>query len=962
MPNYRFEIKSDKRHSGGHTSATTHCEYIQREGRFADLGQEELESLSYNNLITGKYPIENLPESELLLYSSPYGKILVDKSGVRFMRQSTLSEETIAMGIEIARKIYGDELELKGRSRFVSKAMATAVKLEVPVTWRDEYQNKVMAIMKEDYENGERDFRAAGGKYIRRRIADPRKRTGRGRGKMPISEPHAKLDTLEALAKRGFSLPKLPKCHMVCPEGRSQLLLSRDENNHLLNKCRESTAHLRWYSLRARRRVIDKTVNDIMVNFQKRNDVVYASSHVQYINRESIFKKRGGCLYTANHLPRWAEGNAKKFFQAADRHERGNGERYKEIVFSLPNELGLEENKKIVEAFVQKHLQDFYYAYAIHDKVGAMSNGERQPHVHIMFSTREIDEVEKRQERPPELFFSRANSKAPEKGGCRKSWKWISADRQKYLLKLRKDYAVIQNKALERNGVNLRVDHRTLKAQREEALANGNYFLADLLKKMPEKYVGPVELMKADSEVVKNQKRLRAVNHQREKDLIARLMIQDGIDKDTMEGKSQDLKQRQEVIFAYESDIEDADERAYFTEEKQKIQEMEKDMVAVYGITIWAPKAVEMASLDAMTTEEKELWQDLKSYGREKKEWEILKNRMVEPPGDDVEALEAYLKICPEIDKELDKINLKIHQAAAEIRPVFERLNLPHNKASILKRAAFYVNDNRLAKTEIRKLQRNMDRKLKALDKHIKDYFVVHQKNREYSAEEVASILNANIARQETAEKRLAKELYHMRKRVISYPRAIEMAKNNYVNGAFKQLRADKRELKKREDKLSPEERKNAWQAIDRREQELEVRCSTAVGRSKIEAIAAGILRKNAPIAKEYNMLSAKHRTLKDSIVQTKYQSQRVEARAPLEQGNKFRVAPSAQSSSSGGGGGSLPTPSRDADLISKALSGGAKEAQLVARSKPDEPDDWKWLSEAEKDDLRNDMATIDRY
>lgn len=962
MPNYRFEIKSDKRHSGGHTSATTHCEYIQREGRFADLGQEELESLSYNNLITGKYPIENLPESELLLYSSPYGKILMDKSGVRFMRQSTLSEETIAMGIEIARKIYGDELELKGRSTFVNKTMATAVKLEVPVSWRDEYQNKVMDIMKEDYENGERDFRAAGGKYIRRRIADPRKRAGRGRGKMPISEPHAKLDTLEALAKRGFSLPKLPKCHMVRPEGRSQLLLSRDENNHLLNKCRESTAHLRWYSLRARRRAIDKTVNDIMVNFQKRNDAVYASSHVQYINRESIFKKRGGCLYTANHLPRWAEGNAKKFFQAADRHERGNGERYKEIVFSLPNELGLEENKKIVEAFVQKHLQDFYYAYAIHDKVGAMSNGERQPHVHIMFSTREIDDVEKRQERPPELFFSRANSKAPEKGGCRKSWKWISADRQKYLLKLRKDYAVIQNEALERNGVNLRVDHRTLKAQREEALANGNYFLADLLKKMPEKYVGPVELMKADSEVVKNQKRLRAVNHQREKDLIARLMIQDGIDKDTMEEKSQDLKQRQEVIFAYESDIEDADERAYFTEEKQKIQEMEKDMVAVYGITIWAPKAVEMASLDAMTTEEKELWQNLKSYGREKKEWEILKNRMIEPPGDDVEALEAYLKICPEIDKELDKINLKIHQAAAEIRPVFERLNLPHNKASILKRAAFYVNDNRLAKTEIRKLQRNMDSKLKSLDKHIKDYFVVHQKNREYSAEEVASILNANIARQETAEKRLAKELYHMRKRVISYPRAIEMAKNNYVQGAFKQLRADKRELKKREDKLSPEDRKSAWQEIERREQELEARCSTAVGRSKIEAIAAGILRKNAPIAKEYNMLSAKHRALKDSIIQTKYQSQRVEARAPLEQGNKFRVAPSAQSSSSGGGGGSLPTPSRDADLISKALSGGAKEAQLVARSKPDEPDDWMWLSEAEKDDLRNDMSTIDRY
>ena len=959
MPNYHFRIKSDKRPNGKQTSAHTHCEYIQREGRYAELGKEELESLSYNNVISGKDPIENLPPSEVLLYSSPYGKILVDKSGVRFMRQSTLSEETIAMGIEIARKIYGDELELKGRSSFVNKAMATAVKLEVPVTWSEEYQNKVMAIMKEDYENGERDFRAAGGKYISRRIADPRKPTGRGRGKVGIPEPHAKLDTLEALAQRGFSLPHLPQCNMVRPEGRSKLLLSRDENNHLLNKCRESTAHLRWYSLRSRRRVIDKTVNDIMVNFQKRNDDVYASSHVQYINRESIFKKRGGCLYTANHLPGWAEGNAKKFFQAADRYERINGERYKEIEFSLPNELGLEENRKIVEEFVQKHLQDFYYAYAIHDKIGAMSDGERQPHVHIMFSPREIDELERQHERHPKLFFSRANPKNPEKGGCAKSWKWNSADRQKYLMRLRKDYAHIQNEALEKNGVNLRVDHRTIKAQQEEALSSGNYLLADLLNKVPEKYLGPVDPLNEDNQRVQLLKSLRATNHKREQSIISRLMVKDAIDKNLMAEKAQDLKQRQERIFVYEPDIEDADERAYFTEEKQKIQEMYKDMVAFYGITIWAPRAVEMASLDAMTTEEKELWQDLKSYGKEKREWEILKSRMIEPPEDDVEALESYLKICPEIDKELDKITLKIHQAAADIHPVFERLKLPHNKASILKRAAFYVNDNRLAKTEIRKLQRNMDSKLKALDKHIKDYFAVRQKNREYSAEEVASILNASISRQETAEKRLAKELFHMRKRVFSYPRAIEMAKNNYVQGAFKQLRADKRELKKREDRLSPEERKNAWQEIDRREQELEARCNTAVGRSKIEAIAAGILRKNAPIAKEYNELCAKHRALKDSIIQTKYQSQRVTARAPREQGNKFRVAPS----SSGGGGGSIyPTPSRDANLISKALYGGAKEAQLVARSKPDEPDDWKWLSEAEKDDLRNDMATIDRY
>ena len=64
---------------------------------------------------------------------------------------------------------------------------------------------------------------------------------------------------------------------------------------------------------------------------------------------------------------------------------------------------------------------------------------------------------------------------------------------------------------------------------------------------------------------------------------------------------------------------------------------------------------------------------------------------MIEPPASDLDALSAYLRICPEIDKELDKTKLKIRQAAARLRPVFERLNLPHNKAAIQKRAAFYT-------------------------------------------------------------------------------------------------------------------------------------------------------------------------------------------------------------------------------------------------------------------------------
>ena len=77
-----------------------------------------------------------------------------------------------------------------------------------------------------------------------------------------------------------------------------------------------------------------------------------------------------------------------------------------EIEFALPNELKtVEQYRQIIDAFIDKHLKNHYFAYAIHDKIGAMSNGQHHPHVHIMFSERMIDEVEKIQERKPQYFF-----------------------------------------------------------------------------------------------------------------------------------------------------------------------------------------------------------------------------------------------------------------------------------------------------------------------------------------------------------------------------------------------------------------------------------------------------------------------------------------------------------------------------------------------------------------------------
>jgi hypothetical protein len=51
---------------------------------------------------------------------------------------------------------------------------------------------------------------------------------------------------------------------------------------------------------------------------------------------------------------------------------------------------------------------------------------------------------------------------------------------------------------------------------------------------------------------------------------------------------------------------------------------------------------------------------------------------------------------------------------------------------------------------------------------------------------------------------------------------------------------------------------------------------------------------------------------------------------------------------------------------LKMADEAGEKEQEKVAalqmEERPDVPDDWKWLSEADKDDLKNDLDHIDDW
>ena len=96
---------------------------------------------------------------------------------------------------------------------------------------------------------------------------------------------------------------------------------------------------------------------------------------------------------------------------------------------------------------------------------------------------------------------------------------------------MRADFAQIQNEVLERNGYSVRVDHRSLKAQKEEAEKKGDTFLARLFNRIPEEYIGVISCKENDDEKVECLRKFRSLRKQHF-DLVMKI---DAIAKETEE-------------------------------------------------------------------------------------------------------------------------------------------------------------------------------------------------------------------------------------------------------------------------------------------------------------------------------------------------------------------------------------------------------------------------------------------
>jgi hypothetical protein len=159
----------------------------------------------------------------------------------------------------------------------------------------------------------------------------------------------------------------------------------------------------------------------------------------------------------AHNLPTWAEENPAAFFAAAEQYERANGRFSTTWEIALPRELSREHQITAVRDFLHTQFADRHpYAWAMHES--RASDGATNPHVHVIFSSRTLDGIE----RDAAQFFRRYNPEHPEQGGAQKAPFFTE---RRAITASRQAWADVANWHLEHAGVTARIDPRNLREQ-----------------------------------------------------------------------------------------------------------------------------------------------------------------------------------------------------------------------------------------------------------------------------------------------------------------------------------------------------------------------------------------------------------------------------------------------------------------------------------------------------------------
>ena len=216
-----------------------------------------------------------------------------------------------------------------------------------------------------------------------------------------------------------------------------------------------------------------------------------AAAKYDYISRAG--KYEAACQDEVVHLesgsmPSFASSDARLYWAAADCHERSNGRLFRSLTAALPNSLDPAGRLDLARSFAA-HVTagELPYTLAVHAGESKKEGVADNPHLHLVFSERVNDGVERRAEQ----WFRRAAPKKgdPASGGARKTER---TKPRSWLEETRQAWAGEMNLAFERAGVDDRVTSESHATQLARARETGDAAEeVRLLLNPPSLHIGP---------------------------------------------------------------------------------------------------------------------------------------------------------------------------------------------------------------------------------------------------------------------------------------------------------------------------------------------------------------------------------------------------------------------------------------------------------------------------------------
>ena len=540
---------------------------------------------------------------------------------------------------------------------------------------------------------------------------------------------------------------------------------------------------------------------------------------------------------------------------------------------------------------------------------------------------------------------------------------------------------------MEKNGFSIRVDHRTLKAQKEEAEQNGDSSLARLFSRVPEKYIGVISCQNYEEPRLERLKIFRGLR-EHHFDLVMKL--------DASTKEADELEVKDDIQFVA-SRIKALIESKEYSEQKfvdPILADLKNKMLtAVAQVNKWKRSIIsqhdaeEQAKLEYMAKSERELWLKYFETLSQKKNLELFLKTLKKPDETKKEATRAFEQIASSVKNQIADLDSSLSSMKKTVEDIKRRLEQPDCRNNVLMVTHQILQANTHARKMLKRANIDLD---KAVDDLRNALFVktIQEPQTSFKTREVYDFIRRQYRALKKEHEDFFVEKFHLQRQIISPQRAIFMAKNIFVHGDFKRLREEVRRYKKEEQRFAPkllayakeekEFKTRDWSVFPRstflqaqyyltkqrtllemerthldkikfslqnKQTELETLCRQPDAAKKIDEIATGILRKNLRFVRQLEEVDKRDKEILLRLNHAQDQMRALEEQVARDKINtRYRVTCSD----------TLPN-IKAASLIADAILFDPQAVQLVARSDGNNLEmekDWEMMSEFDKDEI----------